>query len=107
MANELTKGPNKVDSVSALNNLMETIYPPIFKIAQDKNIPIIDLANTYDIYDDSLYRSQIEPSEKGGMLTCELIKVRLFFSSFYFKRDFSYFFPHFILKHNFSYFLFN
>jgi hypothetical protein len=73
MADQVSKGP-KVDSVYALNNLMETIYPPIFKIAQDHKIPIIDLTNTYDIYDDSLYRSQIEPSEKGGQLTCELIK---------------------------------
>lgn len=78
MASQLSKGPSKVDSVAALNNLMETIYPPIFKIAQDNKIPIIDLANTYDIYDDSLYRSQIEPSEKGGQLTCELIKVFIF-----------------------------
>jgi len=73
MAGQISKG-TKVDSVSALNNLMETIYPPIFKIAQEHKLAVIDLANTFDIYDDSLYRSQIEPSEKGGQLISQLIK---------------------------------
>jgi len=52
---------------------MEAVYPPILKLAYEKKIPIIDLANTYDIYDDEIYVSQIEPSEKGGLITAQLI----------------------------------
>jgi hypothetical protein len=53
---------------------MEVIYPVVFRIAREKNLPIIDLSNTFDIYDDDLYVAQIEPSHKGGQIITSLVK---------------------------------
>lgn len=39
-----------------------------------KKIPFIDLPNTFDYRDDSLYKMQIEPSNKGGKKIAKLIK---------------------------------
>jgi len=62
------------DSVGSLNTLMEIVYPPIFQIAQEKKLPLIDLSNTFDIYDEKLYSQQIEPSSEGGMIIAQLIQ---------------------------------
>ena len=37
-------------------------------------VVIIDLSRTFDIYNDSLYECQIEPSYEGGKLISELIE---------------------------------
>eukprot|EP01125_Pyxidicula_operculata_P002400 TRINITY_DN12278_c0_g1_i1.p1 TRINITY_DN12278_c0_g1~~TRINITY_DN12278_c0_g1_i1.p1 ORF type:complete len:362 (-),score=75.99 TRINITY_DN12278_c0_g1_i1:90-1175(-) len=61
------------DPVQTLNALMETIYPFVFDLARTHNLPLIDLPNTFNINDESLYCSQIEPSEKGGKIIADLI----------------------------------
>jgi hypothetical protein len=45
---------------------MEKIYAQIIPKAKQHNLPMIDLPNTFDIRDSSLYVSQIEPSSHGG-----------------------------------------
>jgi len=70
--NTLAMGQS-ISPVAIINALMEEIYPPIFKLAQEKKFAIIDLSNTFDIYQDNLYSHQIEPSEQGGQLIAELI----------------------------------
>eukprot|EP01120_Amphizonella_sp_Union-15-10_P002668 TRINITY_DN12973_c0_g1_i1.p1 TRINITY_DN12973_c0_g1~~TRINITY_DN12973_c0_g1_i1.p1 ORF type:complete len:306 (+),score=31.49 TRINITY_DN12973_c0_g1_i1:53-919(+) len=60
--------------VSSLNALMQFIYPHVFQLARKHSLAIIDLPNTFDIYNDALYRSQIEPSSEGGKVICKLIK---------------------------------
>jgi len=60
-------------SVVCLNALMEEVYEEVFNLADKEKLPIIDLPNTFDINDSSLYRMQIEPSSKGGDIIVELI----------------------------------
>lgn len=62
------------DPVQTMHALMEVVYQPVFKIARDYNIPIIDLPNTFDINDSGLYEHQIEPSYRGGKIITSLIK---------------------------------
>ena len=52
---------------------MEKIYSPILEIAENERIPLIDLTNSFDIYNKDLYVYQIEPSENGGKIITELI----------------------------------
>ena len=66
-----------------MNILMENIYPKIFEIARINNIPIIDLTNTFDYTDSSLYENQIEPSYKGGQLISKLISYVIYNHNFY------------------------
>ncbi len=58
-------------SMAALGGLMETFYRPILAQAKADGIPILDLPNTFNPYDSSLYIAQIEPSQKGGQLIAE------------------------------------
>ncbi|HEX4839329.1 MAG TPA: hypothetical protein VFU89_02670, partial [Rhabdochlamydiaceae bacterium] len=81
-------------SMAALGGLMETFYRPILAQAKADGIPILDLPNTFNPYDSSLYIAQIEPSQKGGQLIAEgldhIIKHHDFTSSkslMYSKRD--------------------
>jgi hypothetical protein len=60
-------------SVPCLNALMEEVYEDIFKLARENNFPVIDLPNTFDIQDASLYKTQIEPSSKGGDIIVDLV----------------------------------
>jgi len=69
-AMERLSGQNSVETLEAM---MEVIYQPIFNIAKEHHIPIIDLSNTFDIFDNDLYESQIEPSYKGGQVISRLI----------------------------------
>jgi len=77
------EGLSGQNSVETLESMMEVIYQPILKLAQDHRIAVVDLSNSFDIHDDDLYRSQIEPSHKGGQLISRLIS-------------------HIILNHNFD-----
>lgn len=65
--------PGEGSSVQKLNRLMETIYRPVFRLAQEKGLSLIDLPRTFDLYDDSLYTHQIEPSEKGGAKIASMV----------------------------------
>eukprot|EP00239_Pterosperma_sp_CCMP1384_P008306 CAMPEP_0197848014 /NCGR_PEP_ID=MMETSP1438-20131217/7779_1 /TAXON_ID=1461541 /ORGANISM="Pterosperma sp., Strain CCMP1384" /LENGTH=299 /DNA_ID=CAMNT_0043460129 /DNA_START=171 /DNA_END=1070 /DNA_ORIENTATION=+ len=60
-------------SPTLVNGLMETVYAPVVDLARKLSLPIIDLPNTFDIHDSSMYISQIEPSAEGGELIAELI----------------------------------
>jgi len=77
------EGLSGQNSVETLEAMMEIIYQPILKLAQDNRVAVIDLSNTFDINDDDLYRSQIEPSHKGGQVIARLVS-------------------HVILNHNFD-----
>lgn len=65
--------PGPGTGVDKINRLMETIYQPVFELARKHSLALIDLPRSFDINDSSLYCCQIEPSEKGGKLVCELI----------------------------------
>lgn len=69
----MSKLTNGGDAVETLNALMEEIYPPILALAKEHKLAVIDLPNTFDIYNNDLYRCQIEPSQKGGQIIAELI----------------------------------
>jgi hypothetical protein len=45
---------------------MEHLYIPILSLAEELHLPVLDLPNSFDIFNDSLYSHQIEPSDKGG-----------------------------------------
>jgi len=65
--------PGPGDRVAKLNQLMQTIYPNVLATAAAKGWDVLDLPNSFDIHDTSLYRCQIEPSARGGALIAELI----------------------------------
>mmetsp|Transcript_114896 Transcript_114896/g.336115 ORF Transcript_114896/g.336115 Transcript_114896/m.336115 type:complete len:329 (+) Transcript_114896:91-1077(+) len=65
--------PGPGDAVAKMNHLMETVYQPVLLAARKRGLPIADLSRTFDIYDDDLYRCQIEPSTKGGALIAKLL----------------------------------
>jgi len=69
----MSKLTNGGDAVETLNALMEEIYPPILTLAKEHKLAVIDLPNTFDIYNNDLYRCQIEPSQKGGQIIADLI----------------------------------
>ncbi len=66
-----------------LHDFMKEVYKPILLEAQKRKIPVIDMANTFNYRDTSLYISQIEPSKKGGNVIVRMI-------------------DHVILRHNFN-----
>lgn len=57
--------------ISYMGTLLEKLYQPILKQAQEDGIPILDLPNTLDPTHSHLYISQIEPSAKGGSLIAQ------------------------------------
>lgn len=59
------------DGVETLGALMKFFYGPILRQAKKDRIPILDLPNTLNPYDESLFISQIEPSAKGGALIAQ------------------------------------
>ena len=71
-AMETLPGPG--DGLQKLNCLMETLYPGVvFQLARELRLPIIDLSRSFDIYDEDLYRCQIEPGYKGSQLIARLV----------------------------------
>ena len=60
-------------SMIVVNRLMESFYAPILERARQEKIPILDLPNTFNPYD-KLYKSGIEPNERGGELIASGIK---------------------------------
>jgi len=65
--------PGPESAEEKLNGLMETIYAPQLEMAKQLRLPIVDLPRTFDIRNEDLYVSQIEPSEKGGMVISALL----------------------------------
>merc|ERR1711908_83421 len=65
--------PGPDTAVQKLHQLMERIYAPILELARQHKLPVIDLPNSFDINDDSLYISQIEPGARGGERIAQLI----------------------------------
>jgi hypothetical protein len=65
-------------SMGVLGNLLQLFYRPILERAKKDNIPVLDLSNTFDPYDHSLYNATIEPSRLGGEIIakgiCEIVK---------------------------------
>lgn len=60
----------KKPSMSLFGALLMRFYQPILKEARDARIPVLDLPNTFNPYDD-LYISGIEPSAQGSALIAE------------------------------------
>lgn len=58
----------KDPGMSMMNALMEKFYRHILERAKKEKLPILDLPNSFDPYDNELYQSGIEPSRKGGAL---------------------------------------
>lgn len=56
--------------MSLFGALLMRFYQPILKEARDARIPVLDLPNTFNPYDD-LYISGIEPSAQGSALIAE------------------------------------
>merc|ERR1712060_748408 len=50
--------PGPASAEQKLNLSMETCYKPILEFAREKNLPVIDLPNTFYINDDDMYISQ-------------------------------------------------
>ncbi len=63
-------------ALTCLGALLEKFYRPIVNRSVAMDIPILDLPNTFDPHNSSLYLAQIEPSAMGGALIAEgLAKV--------------------------------
>lgn len=69
----ISQTPFPGSPVEKIGLLMQTIYAPVFKVAREKGIPIIDMARSFDLNDPSLYVSQIEPSELGSKIIADTI----------------------------------
>jgi len=69
----ISKTPFPGSPVEKIGMLMQTIYAPVFKIAAEKGIPIIDMARSFDLNNPSLYVSQIEPSELGSKIIADTV----------------------------------
>ncbi|KTD64942.1 SGNH/GDSL hydrolase family protein [Legionella shakespearei] len=65
------------EAIHLLQELMAKIYRNIFnelgKQMSQESFAIIDLSSSFDYRDSDSYKSQIEPSEKGGKLIASLI----------------------------------
>ena len=60
-------------SVDKMNSLLRMVYDPIYKLAKSLALPILDLPNSFDIYNTDLYHCQIEPSSLGGEIIAHMI----------------------------------
>lgn len=60
-------------SVDKMNSLLRMVYDPIYKLAKSLALPILDLPNSFDIYNTDLYHCQIEPSSWGGEIIAHMI----------------------------------
>ena len=65
--------PGPGTAASKLNALMEVMFQPILDLARRLQLPVIDLPNSFDPHDGSLYECQIEPSAIGGARIASLI----------------------------------
>lgn len=82
--------PNNVDPVKKLNRIMELIYETIVQVARQNRLAMLDLPNSFNIRDPTLYVNQIEPSSKGGDIIAGLVAqaVKHKFDKLLFYRDF-------------------
>lgn len=59
--------------ITVMGALMERLYRPIVAFAQNHNLCMIDLPNTFNPFHTHLYIEQIEPSKEGGAVIAKLI----------------------------------
>jgi hypothetical protein len=57
-------------AMTLFDNLMRSFYQPILEYAQKEQIPVLDLANTFNPHQ-NLYESGIEPNKNGSQLIAE------------------------------------
>ena len=69
----LSMTPFTGTAVDKIGMLMQQIYAPIFQIARERGLPIIDMAKSFDLNNERLYISQIEPSEIGSKIISDTI----------------------------------
>lgn len=65
--------PGPGTGVQKLNGLLQMVYEPILALARTHGLPVIDLPNSLDPRDASLFCCQIEPSDAGGQRIARLI----------------------------------
>lgn len=65
--------PGPGTAVQKLNGLLQMVYEPILALARAHGLPVIDLPNSLDPRDGSLFCCQIEPSDAGGKRIARLI----------------------------------
>lgn len=65
--------PGPGTAVQKLNALLQMVYEPILALARTHGLPVIDLPNSLDPRDGSLFCCQIEPSDAGGKRIARLI----------------------------------
>jgi len=63
-------GPDPLENIG---RLMRMVYAPVVAMAQERGVPVIDVANTFDPKDAALYEHQIEPSGVGAGIIARLI----------------------------------
>ncbi|MDP1879825.1 MAG: hypothetical protein Q8K60_02655 [Parachlamydiaceae bacterium] len=54
--------------VSTFGCLLEKLYQPMLEKAKKDQIPVLDLSNSFNPFDNLLYTQSIEPNEKGSEL---------------------------------------
>lgn len=65
--------PGPGTGVQKLNGLLQMVYEPILALARTHGLPVIDLPNSLDPRDASLFCCQIEPSDAGGARIARLL----------------------------------
>jgi lysophospholipase L1-like esterase len=65
--------PGPGSPVDKINELMKTVYKPIFPLVIASKLAVLDMASSFPLEDSSFYKLQIEPSAKGGELIATLI----------------------------------
>ena len=60
-------------AVQQLHKLMTIAYDPIIAYAREQQIPVLDMATTFDQTQKNLFVRQIEPSYQGSALIAEMI----------------------------------
>lgn len=65
--------PGELPPQKKLNFVLESLYGEIVAKARKHHLPMVDLPNSFDIYDNGLYVNQIEPSNRGGDIIAKVI----------------------------------
>lgn len=61
------------EAVKQLHKIMKMAYAPVIKYARDCNIPILDMATSFDQTNKALFVKQIEPSSQGAALIVDMM----------------------------------
>lgn len=60
-------------AVKELHHIMEIAYAPIIAYARENQIPILDMATTFDHTSKDIYVAQIEPGRQGAAIIANMI----------------------------------